>query len=163
MDTQDRTLSPPGTSEFMNMSSQRQKGAALKQRLSFLEKKYEDSMKELRTEIDSVKECIETFDTKINISSNSKAQDKATMTEEFRALQECLSQLTKHFTDSITELRAEINSLKLAVTALGLEGQNKTQSEEGACAGSSSLSFKRNHSLILEAGGPSITTARCVK
>jgi septation ring formation regulator EzrA len=162
MDTQDIILSPPGTSEFTNMSSPRLKGRALKQRLSFLEKKYEDSMKELRTEIDRVKESIEMFDTKVNIPSNSNTHDKATVTEEFKALQECLSQLIKHVTDCVTELKAEINSLKLAVSALGLEGQDKAQSEE-ACAGSNSLSFKRNHSLILEAVGPATTTARCVK
>lgn len=158
--TQDVTLSPPGSSECTKMSSPRLKGRALKQRLSFLEKKYEDSMKELRTEIDRVKESIEKFDTKFNIPSNSNAHDKATVTEEFKALQECLSQLTKNFTDSVTELKAEINSLKLAVITLGLEaGHNKTQCDEGAYSSGSSLPCKSNHSLRLDAGGPS-TSAR---
>lgn len=162
--TQDVTLSTPGTSECTNMSSPRLKGRALKQRMSFLEKRYEDSMKELRTEIDRVKESIETFDTKLNIPSNSNAHDKATVTEEFKALQDCVSQLTKNFTDSVTELKAEINSLKLAVITLGLEaGHNKTQSDEGACSAGSSLPFKSNHSLILDAGGPNTTSARYVK
>lgn len=163
-DTQDVTLSPPGTSECTNMSSPRLKGRALKQRLLFLEKKYEDSMKELRIEIDRVKESIETFDTKVNIPSNSNAHDKAIVTEEFKALQECLSQLTKNLTDSVTELKAEINSLKLAVITLGLEaGQNMTQSDEGACSASSSQPCKSNHSMILDAVGPSTTSARYVK
>lgn len=165
-DTQDVTLSPPGASECINMSSPRLKGRALKQRLSFLEKKYEDSIKELRTEIDSVKESIETFDTKVNIPSNSNAPDKATVTEEFKALRECLSQLTKKFTDSVTELKAEINSLKLTVITLGLEaGQNKAPSDEGACSANSSLPCKSNHSLSLDADavGPSTTSTRYVK
>jgi hypothetical protein len=161
--TQDVTLSTPGTSECTNMSSPKLKGRALKQRLSFLEKRYEDSMKKLRTEIDRVKESIETFDTKLNNPSNSNAHDKATVTEEFKALQDCLSQLTKNFTDSVTELKAEINSLKLAVITLGLEaGHNKTQSD-GACSAGSSLPCKSNHCLILDAGGPSTTSARYVK
>jgi uncharacterized coiled-coil DUF342 family protein len=146
------------------MSSPRQKGRALKQRVSFLERKYENSMKELRTEIDRVKKAIETFDTKVNIPSNSNAHDKATVTEEFKALRECLSQLTKNFTDSVTEIKAEINSLKLAVVTLGLEaGQNKAQPVEGACSASSSLPCKSNHSLILDAVGPRTTIARYVK
>lgn len=161
MDTQDVTLS---TSECTNMSSPRLKGRALKQRLSCLEKKYEDSMKVLRTEIDRVKESIETFESKVNIPSNSNAHDKATVTEEFKALRECLSQLTKNFTDSVTELRAEISSLKLAVITVGLEaGQNKAQSDNGACSASSSLPCKSSHSLILNAVGPSTTSARYVK
>jgi hypothetical protein len=49
-DTQDVTLSPP---ECTNMSSPRQNGRPMEQRVSFLESKYEDSMKELRTEIES--------------------------------------------------------------------------------------------------------------
>lgn len=164
MDIQDVTLSPPGTSEFTNMSSPRLKGRALKQRLSLLEKKYEDSMKELRTEIDAVKESVEKFNTSVNIPSNSNAHDTATVTEEYKALQERLSQLTKCFTDSVTELKAEINSLKLAVINLGLEaGQNKAQSKEGACVASSSLPCKSNHSLILDAAGPGTTIARYVK
>jgi hypothetical protein len=167
MDTHDIILSQRGTSEFTNMPSPRLKGRALKQRLSFLEKMYEDSMKELRAEIDTVKESIETFDTNVNIPSNYNAHDKATVTEEFKALQECLSQLIKHVTDCFTELKAEINSLKLAVSAVGLEGQNNTQSQEEeekeAHAGSSSLSFKRNHALISEAVGSTTTAARCVK
>jgi len=163
-DTQDVTLSPPGTSECTNMSSSRLKGRALKQRLLFLEKKYEDSMKEFRIEIDRVKESIETFDTKFNIPSNSNAHDQATVTEEFKALRECLSQLTKNFTDSVTELKAEINSLKLTVITLGLEaGQNKVHSDEGACSASSSLPNKSKHSMILDAVGPSTTSARYVK
>jgi len=163
-DTQDVTLSPPGTSECTNMSSPRLKGRALKQRLSFLEKKYEDSMKELRTEIDTIKESIETFDTKFNIPSNSNAHDKTTVDEEFKALRECLSQLTKNFADSVTELKAEINSLKLAVITQGLEaGQNKAQSDKGACSVSSSLPCKSNLSVILDAVGPSTTSARYVK
>ena len=163
-DTQDVTLITPGTSASINMSSPRLKGRALKQRLSFLEKKYEDSMKELRTEIDRVKESIETFDTKVNMPSNSNAHDNTTVTEEFKALRECLSQLTKNFTDSVTELKAEINSLKLAVITLGLEeGQNKAQSDKEACSASSSLPCNSNHSLILDTAGPSTTSARYVK
>jgi Protein of unknown function (DUF713). len=163
MDTQGVTLSPPGTSEF-TASSPILKGRALKQRLSFLEKTYENTMKELRTEIDRVKESVEKFDTKVNIPSISNAHDKTTVTEEFKALQECLSQLTKHFTHSVAELKAEIKSLKLAVSTVGLEaGQNKAQSEKGACAGSSSLPYKSSHSLIVDAVGPSTTSARCVK
>ena len=130
MDTEDVTLSLPGTSECTNMSSARLKGRALKQRLSFLEKKYEDSMKELRTRIDRIKESIEIFDTNVNTPLNSNAHDKATVTEEFKVLRECLSELTKNFTDSVTELTAEINNLKLEVITLGLEaGQNKVQTK----------------------------------
>lgn len=163
-DTQDVTLSPPGTSECTNTSSPRLKGRALKQRVSFLEKKYEDSMKELRTEIDRIKESIETFDTKVNIPSNSNAYDKTTVDEEFKVLRESLSQLTKNLADSVTELKAEINSLKLAVITQGLEaGQNKAQSEKGACSASSSLPCKNNHSVILDAVGPSTSSARYVK
>ena len=165
MDTEDVTLSLPGTSECTNMSSARLKGRALKQRLSFLEKKYEDSMKELRTRIDRIKESIEIFDTNVNTPLNSNAHDKATVTEEFKVLRECLSELTKKFTDSITELEAEINSLELAVNTLGLEaGQNKVQFDKGVCSASRSLPCKSNHSLILDAAvGPSTTSARYVK
>jgi len=162
-DTRDVTLSPAGTSECTKMSSPRLKGRALKQRLSCLEKKYEDLMKELRTEIDKVKESIETFDIKVNVPSNSNTHDKATVTEEFKALRECLSQLSKNFTYSVTELKAEINSLKLAVITLGLEaGPDKAQSDEGACSASSSLPCKSSHSLILDAAAPSTTSARYV-
>ena len=62
-------------------------------------------MKELHIETDRVKESIETSDTKLNTPSNSNAHDQATVTEEFKALRECLSQLTKNFTDSVTELK----------------------------------------------------------
>jgi uncharacterized coiled-coil DUF342 family protein len=121
-------------------------------------------MEELRTEIDTVKERIETFYTKVNIPSNSKTSDEGYVTEEIKALQQCLSQLAKHYTDSVTELKAEISSLKVAVRALGTEGgQTKTNSEKGACAGSNSLSFKRNLTSILEAVGPSTTAERYVK
>jgi viroplasmin and RNaseH domain-containing protein len=158
-DTQDITLSQPGTSEFTNMSSPKLKGRALKQRLSLLEKMYEDSMKELGAEIDRIKESVETF----NIPSNSNAHDTATVTEEYKALQERLSQFTKHFRNTVTELKVEINSLKLAVSNLGLEaGQNKAQSKEGAYGASSSLPCKTNHSSILDADGPSTTSARYV-
>jgi viroplasmin and RNaseH domain-containing protein len=163
-DTQDITLSQPGTSEFTNMSSPKLKGRALKQRLSLLEKMYEDSMKELRAEIDRIKESVETFNTSVNIPSNSNAHDPATVTEEYKALQERLSQFTKHFRNTVTELKAEINSLKLAVNNVGLEaGQNKAQSKEGAYVASSSLPCKSNHSLILDADGPSTTSARYVQ
>lgn len=161
MDTEDVNLSLPGTSECTNMSSRRLKGRALRQHLSFLEEKYENSMKELRTEIDRIKESIETFDTKVNIPLNSNAHDKSTVNEEFKVLQECFSELTKNFTDSVTELKAEINSLKLAVITLGLEaGQNNAQSDKGVCSASSSLPCKSNHSLILDTVGPSTTSAR---
>jgi len=164
MDTEDVNLSLPGTSECTNMSSRRLKGRALRQHLSFLEEKYENSMKELRTEIDRIKESIETFDTKVNIPLNSNAHDKSTVNEEFKVLQECFSELTKNFTDSVTELKAEINSLKLAVITLGLEaGQNNAQSDKGVCSASSSLPCKSNHSLILDTVGPSTTSARYVK
>jgi len=113
MDTEDVSLSLPGTSECTNMSSPKLNGRAMEQRLSILEKKYEDLMKELCTEKDRLKESIETFDTNINIPLNSNAHDKATLTEEFKVLQKCLSELTKNFTDSVTELKAEINSSKL--------------------------------------------------
>lgn len=131
---------------------------ALKQRLSVLQKRFGDSMEELRTEIDTVQERFETFCTEVNIPSQSKTGD-----EEFRALQECFSQLEKHYRDSVTELRAEISSLKLAVGALGREEeQTKTCSEKGVCTGSNCLSFKRNLTSVLEAVGPSTTAQRCV-
>lgn len=163
MNTNDVMQSAPGTSKVPNVSSLKLKTGALKQRLSVLEKKFEDSMKELRTEIDTVKERIETFDTKGNVPSNSKTGYEGYVTEELKALQQCLSQLAKHYTDSVTELRTEISSLKLAVRALGREeGHAKTDSEKGACAGSNSLSFKRNLTSILEAVGSSTTAKRYV-
>lgn len=163
MNTNNVMQSASGISEVPNMSSLKLKTGALKQHLSVLEKKFEDSMEELRTEIDAVKERIETFDTKVNVPSNSKTGDEGYLTEELKALQECLSQLAKHYTDSVTELKAEISCLKLTVTALGTEeGQTKTNSEKGACAGSNSLPFKRNLTSILEAVGPSTTAKRYV-
>jgi viroplasmin and RNaseH domain-containing protein len=158
------TQRSPDTSKVIHVSSPKLKGSALKQRLSVLEKKYEDSMKELHIEIDTVKERIETFCTKVNIPSNSEASDQTEVTKEFKGLQECLSQIAKHYADSVIELRAEINSLKLEVTALGIEeGQNKANPEKGTCGGSSFLSFKRNLTSILEAVEPSIITERYVK
>lgn len=164
MNTNDVMQSAPGISEVPNMSSLQLKTGALKQRLSVLQKKFEVSMEELRTEIDTLKERIKTFDTKVNVPSKNKTGDEGYVTEELKALQDCLSQLAKHYTDSVTELKAEISSLKLAVTALGTEeGQTKTNSEKGACAGSNSLSFKRNLTSVLEAVGPSTTAKRYVK
>jgi hypothetical protein len=164
MTTQDAIQSSPGTSEVIHASSPKLKASALKQRLSVLEKKYEDSMKELRIGIDTVKECIETFCTKVNILSDSEASGQTEVPKEVGTLQECLSQLAKHYTDSVVELKAELNSLKLAVRAFGIEeGQNKTNFEKGACTGISSLSFKRNLTAMLESVGPSNTTERCVK
>lgn len=161
MNTKDVMQSALGISDVTNMSSLKLKTGALKQRLSVLEKKFEDSTEELRTEIDTVKERIETFYTKVNVPSNSNTGDEGYVTEEFKALQECLSQLAKHYTDSVTELKAEISSLKLAVGVRGTEeGQTKRNSGKGACAGSNSLSFKRNLTSILEAVGPSTTAKR---
>ncbi|XP_023706938.1 uncharacterized protein LOC111864133 isoform X3 [Cryptotermes secundus] len=161
MNTTDVMQSAPGISEVPNMSSLQLKTSALKQRLSVLQKKFEVSMEELRTEIDTFKERIETFDTKVNVRSNNKTGDEGYMTEELKVLQDGLSQLAKHYTDSITELKAEISSLKQAVRELETEeGQTKTNSEEGACAGSNSLSFKRNLTSVLEAVGPSTTAKR---
>jgi len=161
MSNKDVTQSPPGTAGVTFVSSPKLKGTALKQRLSVIEKKFEDSVNDLRREIGAMKERIETFNTKVNILSSSQASDKAEMTEEYETLQECLSQLAKHYTNSIVELKADISNLK---ALLGKEeGQNKTSSEKEACAGSSSLSFKRNLNAILEAAGPSTGTERFVK
>jgi viroplasmin and RNaseH domain-containing protein len=152
--------SAPSISEVTNMSSLTLKRDALKQRLSVLQKRFEDSMKELRTEIDAVGEHIETFYTKVNVPSG----DEEYVTEEFKALQDHFSQLEKHYRDSVTELRAEISNLQLEVRALGTkEGQVKTYSEKGASAGSNAQSFKRNLTSVLEAVGPSTTAERCVK
>lgn len=154
------TQSSPGT----HVPSIKLKGNALKQRLSVLEKKFEESMKELRIEIDTARECIETFCTEVNIPSKSKANNQTEMTKECKRLQECLSKIAKHYADSVTELKAEINSLKLEVTTLRIEeGNNETNSGKGACIDSNSLSFKRNLTSVLESLRPSVTTKRCVK
>jgi hypothetical protein len=163
MNTKPVMQSAPGISDVTNMSAKLE-ADALKQRLSVLQKRFEDSVEELRTEIDTVQGRIETFCTKVNVPSESKTGDEGYVTEEFKALQECFSQLEKHYRDSVTELRAEISGLKIAMGALGREeGQTKTCSEKGAYTGSNCLSFKRNLTSILEADGPSNTAERCVK
>jgi phage host-nuclease inhibitor protein Gam len=158
------TQSSPGTSQIIHVSSPKLKGSALRQRLSVLETKYEDFVKALRMEIDTVKKRVEAFCTKVNIPSNSGASDQGEVTEESKALQDCLSQIAKLYANSVIELKAEISSLKVEVRALGIEeGQNQTDNEKGACTGSSFLTFRRNLISVLEAAGPSITTERYVK
>lgn len=112
------------TSGLPGVSSPTLKINALKQRLNVLEKLYEDSMLEIRLEIDSVKTRIEAIST-------------PTVSEDTESLHKKLSELADKYRNSVTELKNEIASLKQSVQSL----------ETGITCGSDSSgisSFKRN-------------------
>ncbi|PSN56821.1 hypothetical protein C0J52_02707 [Blattella germanica] len=120
-----------------HVSSPKLKANALKQRLSIIEKLYEQSMLEIRIEIDSVKERIESFDAHTNVTCEMNEG-----TENFKSLQESLSKLANSYRNSVEELKKEIGDLRTSIESL--ESELSQQATSDGSSYSHMSSFKRN-------------------